>query len=199
MLILRRNLNHPPTMNSSSNAAIDKKSNHLHEAEPRWFAVHTRSRSEKYVCNLLIKKQINSYVPLQRLMKRYKKSTKMLEKPLINSYVFVKIVKGEYLAVLETENVAGFVKFNRNMLAIPETEIDLLRRFILEPGLEIEVVEGTLSVGDPVEIRAGNLMGLRGRVMELKGKRRFLIELEHIGYSLLITIDGIFLDKLGEV
>ncbi len=187
-----------------SNAAViisaKKKEDHLHETESRWFAVRTKAKSEKYVSSLLQKKRINAYVPLQRLMKRYKKCVKMLEKPLINSYVFVKIIKPEYLTVIETENVAGFIKFDRAMIAIPEPEIELMRRFTMETELEMEAIHGALpGVGDLVEIKAGNLMGLKGRALEYKGKRRLLVELETVGYSLLITIDANFLNKVGRL
>lgn len=170
--------------------------NQLHDTEPRWFAIHTRSKSEKYVHRILTRKGIRSYVPLQRLLRRYTRSTRMVEKPLINCYVFVRIIKAEYIAVLETEHVAGFVKFNKSLIAIPEAEIDLLRRITLEEGLEVEAIPGSLEAGDPVEIRAGGLMGLRGYIVKEEGRRRFQVLLERLGYSLLMTVDSAFLEKI---
>jgi transcription antitermination factor NusG len=128
-------------------------------------------------------------------MRRYTRSTRWVEKPLINSYVFVKIVKDQYVPVLETENVAGFVKFSKNMIAIPEAEIDLLKRVTLEDGLDVEAVPGGLAEGDPVEIAAGNLMGLKGRIVKVEGKRKFQVELQYLFHSLLITVDAAFLEK----
>ncbi len=171
--------------------------NHLHESEFRWFAVHTRSKSEKFVQRMLARKGINAYLPLQKLMRRYARSTRLIEKPLINSYVFVKIIKNQYVPVLETENVAGFVKFSKNMISIPEDEIDILRRITLEDGLDVEAVPGQFSEGDSIEISAGNLMGLKGRIIKLEGKRKMQVELGHLGYSLLITVDAAFLEKTG--
>lgn len=169
--------------------------NSLHESELRWFAVQTRSKSEKFVQRMLAKKGILAYVPLQRLMRRYTRSTRLLEKPLINCYVFVRITKAEYLPVLETENVSGFVRFNKNLIAIPEAEIALLKRITLEDNLEVEAVRGSIGEGDPVVISAGNLTGLRGQVVKVEGRRRFQVELEHLGYSLLMTVDSAFLEK----
>lgn len=124
---------------------MDKIINQLDEKELRWFAVYTRSRSEKLVQRMLTKKGIQAYLPLQRLMRRYTRSTRMVDKPLINCYVFVKIIKPQYVPVLETENVSGFVKFNKDMVAIPEHEIDLMRRITLEDGLEIEAIQGAFG------------------------------------------------------
>ncbi len=171
--------------------------NHLHETEHRWFAVHTRSKSEKFVQRMLTKKGVHTYLPLQKLMRRYTRSTRLVEKPLLNCYVFVRITKAHYLAVLETENVAGFVKMNKDLRAIPEAEIEILRRITLENGLDVTVIPGSFSEGEPVEITAGNLMGMRGRIVKTEGTRKFQIELLTLGYSLLITVDGAFLGKLS--
>ena len=37
---------------------------------------------------MLTKKDVHAYLPLQKLMRRYTRSTRMVEKPLINCYVF---------------------------------------------------------------------------------------------------------------
>ncbi len=170
--------------------------NHLHETEPRWFAVRTRSKSEKFVQRMLTKKGIHAYLPLQKLMRRYTRSTRIVEKPLINCYVFVCISKQSYLPVLETENVSGFVKSNKDLRSIPEAEIEILRRITLENGLDLEVIPGIFSEGDPVEITVGNLIGMKGRIVKTEGTRKFQIELLTLGYSLLISVDGAFLGKL---
>ena len=170
--------------------------NHLHETEPRWFAVRTRSKSEKFVQRMLTKKGIHAYLPLQKLMRRYTRSTRIVEKPLINCYVFVCISKQSYLPVLETENVTGFVKSNKDLRSIPEAEIEILRRITLENGLDLEVIPGIFSEGDPVEITVGNLIGMKGRIVKTEGTRKFQIELLTLGYSLLISVDGAFLGKL---
>lgn len=169
--------------------------NHLHDTEPRWFAVHTRSKSEKFVQRMLEKKGIHAWLPLQKLMRRYTRSIRLTEKPLINCYIFVKIAKEQYVPVLETENVAGFVKFGKNLIAIPEPEIELLKRITLEEGLDVEAVKGSFAEGDPVEIAAGNLTGLKGRIVKMEGKRKFQVELDYLFHSLLITIDAAFLEK----
>ncbi len=170
--------------------------NHLHPSEPRWFAVRTRSKSEKLVQRMLEKKNISAWLPLQKLLRRYSRSTRMTEKPLLNGYVFVRIVQAQYVPVLETEHVAGFVRFSKDLIAVPQAEIDILKRITLEDGLEVEAVPGAaFAEGDPVEISAGNLMGLRGRVVRVEGKRKFQVELQHLFHSLLITVDAAFLEK----
>ena len=52
-----------------------------------------------------------------------------------------------------------------------------------------------MTEGDPVEIRAGSLTGLRGRIVRKDNRQRFQVELERLGYNLLIAIDAAFLQK----
>ena len=48
--------------------------------------------------------------------------------PLIYRYIFVHIKKNEYVRVLETPNVEGFVRFNKQIISIPDQEIEWLQR-----------------------------------------------------------------------
>lgn len=169
--------------------------NQLHDTEARWFALRTRAKCEKQVAQLLGRKQIHAYLPLVKSVKRYVRKVKKVEKPLISGYVFVKIIKSEYVPALETENVVGFVRFSKDLPAIPESEIVTLRRIVLESDIELSASPGNFGVGDPVSITAGPLTGLSGSVISHEGKRRLQIELQHLGYSLLITVDAAFLEK----
>jgi transcriptional antiterminator RfaH len=171
--------------------------NQLDATEHHWFAVRTRSKCEKMVCDALQRKKIHAYVPLQQTTRRYTRKIKHYNKPLITCYIFVKIVKAEYVPVLETENVAGFIKFDRNLLSIPEEEINLLRRIVMEPDIELEAMPGAFDVGDPVSITAGPLTGMSGLVVKVEGRRKLQIELQKMGYSLLLTIDAVLLEKSG--
>lgn len=174
---------------------IETYENHLHETEPRWFAVYCRSKSEKVVKRLLGMKNIESYLPLQKVVRRYTRKIKTHELPLIRGYIFVKIVKNEYVPVLETENVVKFIRFAKNLLAIPEDEIDIMRRVVGE-GYEVEAEVSNFQEGDEVEVIGGKLTGLRGRLVEKMGKKQMVVDLANVGYSLKMNIDISLLRKV---
>lgn len=172
-----------------------KIENHLHSTEARWFAVYVNYKREKIVASSLAKKNIQYYLPLLPVVRKYVRKIKKLEIPLINCYIFVKITKAEYVKVLETEQVLNFVKFSKNLISIPESEIDLLRK-ILGQNLNLNVEKGLFKEGEEVEIIAGKLTGLKGRLLAKQGKQTFLISLSNIGYSLTIEVDENLLSKL---
>ena len=156
----------------------------------KWYAVYTKFKCEKKVLSYLQTKGVTAYVPLIGRTKRYTRKIKHYQIPLISCYVFVCIEDSERVSVLETPFVFQFVKIKGHSGVIPESEINILKRITGELN-ELELLqESTAKVGQPVELIAGNLCGLQGRIVEIKGKKEFLIELEHIGISLRIQVDA---------
>ena len=169
--------------------------NHLHLSEARWFAVYTNFKREKIALKELERKGVVAYLPLQKVIRRYERKTKKVELPLISCYLFVKITKEEYVKVLETEYILNFVKFSKNLIAIPEIEIDLLKR-VLGENVEVALEKATFNEGDEVEIMTGNLVGLKGKLISHEGKKNVMIELKQLGYSLRLNLDMKLLRKV---
>lgn len=173
--------------------------NHLDAVEPRWFAINTRYKCEKMAFRQLVRKGVPVYLPLQKHTRRYTRKIRVVELPLISCYLFVKITKADYVKVLETENVVGFVRFSQNLISIPEDEINLMRR-ILGEGWEVQAEKTTFVKGDEVEIAVGNLLGMKGVLVDVsEQKPQVLVELERMGYTLRISVDKSILVKTGNV
>lgn len=169
--------------------------NHLHESEKKWFAVYTLYKREKLVHKFLQKKGIESYLPINRVVRKWERKVKNVELPLINCYVFVNITKSQYVKVLETENVLNFVNFSRNLVSIPENEINILKRITGEVG-NIELIEEKLGEGDKVEIIGGELTGIKGRLVDINSTKSFVVDLGSLGYYLRIEINPKLLRKI---
>lgn len=170
--------------------------NHLDENEAKWFAVYTHYKREKRIQEALNAKGVHCFLPLLKVTRYYTRKIKKVELPLINCYLFVKIVKKEYISVLETQDVVGFLKIGKNLISIPEHEINIMK-MIVGQNVEVEVRPGLINKGDEVEIIGGQLTGLRGRFLDIQNEKNFLVELENMGYSLLINIDPKLLKKVG--
>lgn len=173
-----------------------KYENHLHQQEPRWFAVYTRYKREKLVYRRLADKGIETYLPLQKRFRQYDRRLRSTELPLISCYIFTRITKNEYVPVLETEDVVQFVKFSENLISIPEKEINWLQRLLAE-GIEMEVNPSEFTRGQKVEITKGNLTGLKGVLVETGQKNNFLLELSGIGQTLRIHVDASLLNAVA--
>ena len=170
----------------------------IKEAKKRkWFAVYTKFKCEKLVLDRLTKKEVEAYLPLLQKTRRYGKRIRHNSVPLINCYVFVKIATTDITKVLETENVISFLKIGKEMIAIPEAEIDILKKVVGEIKEDIELNTEDISIGETVEIISGNLTGMKGSFLGKSGKKNFQIELNHIGYNLLIQVDPSILRRVS--
>lgn len=165
--------------------------NQLSNQEKRWFAVYTKYKCEKFVAEHLQKKGITAYIPIIVKRKRYQRKIKQYQVPLINCYVFVFIEKSQYVQTLETEYVLKFLRHGRDLLSIPQAEIDILKRVVGEvEDLELTPLSNSVKEGDLVEVISGQLIGLKGRVVSQEGKHSFIIDLETIGYQLRMQVEG---------
>ena len=50
--------------------------------------------------------------------------------------------------------------------------------------------------GDQVEIIGGRLTGLKGTLVNLDGKKHFVLELENLGYAMRMEVDPQYLRKI---
>jgi transcription antitermination factor NusG len=168
----------------------------LHPTETRWFAVRVPFRREKSVQAILQRKGVESYVPLIPRTRRYVRKIKKYEVPLINNYVFVCITAEEYIRVLETPDVVGFLEFGGQKVRVSEEEMDTLHRIVGDANEEVEIKESHEWLGENVEIIHGQLTGLKGRVVDLSGKHNVLVHLESLGLTLGIQVPVRYLHPL---
>jgi transcription antitermination factor NusG len=162
--------------------------NHLDDTCAKWFAIRTKYKDEKMALKQLELKGIEAYLPIKKLVRKYGTKIREIEMPLIHSFVFVKIRKEEYIPVLETEYVSSFLKFGKNLLSIPDFQIELIKRLV-GAKIELSAEKEYFGLGDAVEIINGPLLGLKGRLVNIKGKDKMVVELVNLEHSLLLDID----------
>lgn len=156
--------------------------------QKHWYAVYTKSRAEKKVQIEFEYQGIDSYLPLQQKLRQWSDRKKWIELPLISGYIFVNISKFEYDKVLQTPGVVTYVKFEGKAAVIPEEQIEAIKRLLKQNEHEVSVSIEDFSKGDTIEVIAGSLMGLKGSLISIKGKKRVAIILEQLNMSLVIDI-----------
>ena len=80
------------------------------EEEKKWYALYTKPRWEKKIDASLIKKNIESWCPLQKMEKQWTDRKKIIEEPLFKSYIFVHIDLTEKVRVLQTDGILKSLK-----------------------------------------------------------------------------------------
>jgi transcription antitermination factor NusG len=151
-----------------------------------WYAVYTKPRWEKKVADALIRKQVETYCPINRVTHQWSDRKKVVEEPLFKSYVFVRIPETMKTPVRETSGIVNFVYWLGKPARIPDHEIELIRSF-LEEYQNVEVESFPIHENDLIQITAGPLMYQRGRVVEA-GKNTVKAVLYSMGFALTATI-----------
>jgi transcription antitermination factor NusG len=156
-------------------------------AAPRWYAAYTLANHERRVVDQLAYKSIEQFLPLYESVRRWKDRRMHLQVPLFPGYVFVRIPLEARLEVLGVRSVVRLVGFNGCPEALPDSEIDTLRRG-LGQGLRAEP-HPYLKIGRRVRIRSGPLQGMEGILVNRKGNYRVVLSVELIMRSLAAEVD----------
>lgn len=152
-----------------------------------WYALYTKSHHEKEVLRRLQEKGIHAYLPLFTTLRQWSDRKKKVQIPLFSCYIFVNIVPKEYYQVLNTPGVIKYVTFEGKAAPIPEKQIFFIKN-IMEEDFEFEVVENKLCSGARVGVIAGSLTGLKGVLIDFRGKKRVIIQLDGIQKSMIVSM-----------
>ncbi len=164
--------------------------------QKKWHVVYTRSRAEKKVRDELELKNITCFLPIQKKLRRWKDRKKWVEMPLISGYCFVCINRKEYDIVLQTDNVVCYITFEGKAAEIPEHQIDFLRKITQQSEFEVTVSHENFEPGEKVEVLEGPMIGLRGELVEARGKQKFIIRFMEINSTFVVEIPAAQLSRL---
>jgi transcription antitermination factor NusG len=156
--------------------------------DKQWYAVYTKSRAEKKALLELEIQGVECYLPLHRKLRQWSDRKKWIEVPLISGYLFVHISLKEYDLVLRTNNVVTYVRFEGKAAIIPDREIESIQHLLRQKDVALEVSNQVFSKGDKIEVIAGPLMGMRGKLVTIKGKKKVAIEIEQLNLSLVVEV-----------
>jgi len=161
----------------------------------RWYPVYTRSRAEKKAYEELQRKQIKAYLPLKKELKQWSDRKKIVEEPLLKSYLFVYISTKEFATVSMTNGIARFIYFSGKIATIPDRQIEDLK-LLLALGTDLEIIDYEISPGEKVEIIAGPFKGIIAELVSLQNKKSIILRLQNLGYSIHINTSMAFIRPL---
>jgi transcription antitermination factor NusG len=159
----------------------------MHDA-PAWYAVWTRSRHEQVVREQLERKGLETFLPTITRWSRWKDRKKQVDWPLFPGYCFVRFNGGERLPVLKCTGVVNIVSFDGDIVAIPEQEIESIRRLV-ESELQFDPCP-LIREGMTVEVTHGPLKGVVGRLVRKGSHARLVLSVDLIGQAVSVEVDA---------
>jgi transcription antitermination factor NusG len=155
---------------------------------PAWYAVWTRSRHEQVVREQLERKGLEAFLPTITRWSRWKDRKKQIDWPLFPGYCFARFHAAERLPVLNCTGVVTIVSFDGDIAAIPEHEIDGIRRLV-ESDLQFDPCP-LIREGMIVEVTHGPLKGVVGRLVRKGAHARLILAVDLIGQAVSVEVDA---------
>ncbi len=164
------------------------------ESEDSWWIAKVKPRQEKAFAFDLLNSRIEYYLPLYTKSVRRKDTGKRRKSilPLFPSYV--PFSSSTAFEVITNKRVVNLIevrsqnRFKRELQQIYTS---------YELGLTVEPVsnKNSVCIGDSVEITAGSLKGINGKVMKKNSENRVVLSVVGLGEAML-TVDVGYLKTL---
>jgi transcription antitermination factor NusG len=156
---------------------------------PAWYAVYTKHQHEKSASDLLSRKGFEVFLPRYSFERRWKDRTKTVSLPVFPCYLFLRTDLDRKLDILRTPGVFWLVETFGRACAIPESEIEAVRKIISSSSrVEPHPYPG-LKDGDLVRIRSGALRGIQGTLIRLKNRYRVVLSVEILQKAISVEVD----------
>lgn len=153
-----------------------------------WHAVWTRSRHEQMVSRELHLRRIEGFLPTVPRWSRWKDRRKRLDWPLFPGYCFARFDASERFTVLNCLGVASIVSINGAPAAIPDQEIEAIRRLV-SSELACDPCP-FVREGSRVEVVRGPLAGIRGRLVRKGSNAHLVIAVEAVNQAVSVQVDA---------
>jgi len=163
--------------------------------EKKWYAVYTNPRAEKQVAERLDEDGVEVFLPMQKTYRIWSDRKKLVLRPLLSSYVFVKVATPAFHKVYQVQGIVRFVSFEGRPASIPQKQIDNLR-LLINSDAEIEVSSENFARGDNVEVMTGSLVGLTGELIKIGRTNRVIVRIDRLDKNLILKIPQAFLRKI---
>ena len=155
--------------------------------EANWYAVYTKPRWEKKVSELLDKKKIENYCPLNTVIRKWSDRKKKVSEPLFTSYVFVRIPEDQQFQVKQVSGIINLVYWLNKPAVIKDREIQAVREF-LDEYKNVRLEKTSVNVNDMVRVLSGPLMEYEGNVIGVK-TNTVKIVLPSLGFLMVAEVE----------
>jgi transcription antitermination factor NusG len=151
-----------------------------------WWVLHTRPRAEKSLARHFVARNLSFFLPLYQHQWRNRGRLFRAYMPLFPSYIFLRGDAEARRSALETNQVVR---------AIPVADTaqlrgDLARVYRMMQGGMLLAPEEQLQPGALVEIVAGPLTGLEGKIIQRGKQMRFFVEVRLLQRGVSVEIEG---------
>ncbi|WP_455585531.1 UpxY family transcription antiterminator [Bacteroides sp.] len=163
----------------------------IEEKTSCWYAVYTAVKAEKSVKERLDEAGIESYLPLQPVVRLWNNRKRKVMIPVIPGCIFVRLSMDEVAKVKNIKGVSFLLREEGQYISIPQCQMDTFRCMVENAGDFIEFAE-ELTPDTTVRVIRGQLKGVMGELVNCQGKDKLMLRINGLGSALImVTSDSV--------
>jgi len=162
-----------------------------------WYAIYTRSRHEQKVYDRLLRKEIETFLPMIERWSRRRDRRKKIKLPLFPGYLFARTPMDahSHIEILKTDSVVRILGNDGKPAPIPDGQIHAIQ-FLIKNGLTVTPC-AYLKEGMRVRVVNGPLIGIVGILLKTQHKKhRLVLSVDIIKESVSVEIDELDVEPL---
>jgi transcriptional antiterminator RfaH len=156
--------------------------------ELHWYAIYVRPRFERMVAGNMERKNIESFLPLQRIHGRASNRVKEIQVPFFPGYVFCRFDMTNSLPILTIPGVKAVVGVGKTPSPIDESVLMAIRSALVSGGV-CEPCPFPAS-GQTVQVVRGAMTGVKGTITYVKNSYRLIIPVQLLRRAIAVEIDS---------
>jgi transcription antitermination factor NusG len=157
--------------------------------------VYTKHLSEKKVAERLATLGVVHYLPVYTTLRQWSDRKKKIEKPLINSVVFVQTNERGLNDLYSVQGIQGVLKYLGRPAVVQAHEILNLRILLQEVHVE-DIEQVDIQAGDLVEVIRGPFKGMQACAIQLQNSMRLIIEIKNMGVGFSVNVPKTYVKRL---
>jgi transcription elongation factor/antiterminator RfaH len=147
----------------------------------RWYVLHTRSRHESVVCDGLVKKSLEVFLPKIKVRSTRRDRKAMIHIPLFPGYLFIRtdLHPHSHIEIVKTAGVVRLIGSRQGPVPVPDETIESLKIMVAS---ELPIGTGSrLQPGARVMVVQGPFAGVAGTFVRYRGQGRVFVNIEALG------------------
>lgn len=165
------------------------------QLQKKWRVIYTKGKHEKTVAKQLSIKNISYYLPLNKTLRQWSDRKVWKEMPLFPNYIFLFVDASELLQLPFVKGYVRTVFLNGKIAEVSEKEIETIK-LSLSNSSNVETSNESFKLEDEVIITEGPFIGQKGKLVNIKGKKKFAIKIEAVDTFLILELDPKLLERL---
>ena len=159
-----------------------------------WYALQVRSRKEGYIASQIQGQGFECLLPTYKSIRKWSDRVKELEQPLFPGYLFCRFDFQNRRPVITTPGVFQIVGFGRTATPVADEEIRALQLAVSSEAPKQPWPY--LEVGQRVQVVYGNLTGLEGILVNIKGNHRVVLSVTLLQRSVALEVETSWLSPV---